>query len=244
MELKVLGSCSRGNCYILESGTEALILEAGIPPKRVKVALGFNLSKVVGCLVTHEHGDHAKHAHDLGRLGITVYASRGTVEAIGATHRTEVLAPRVRHRLGGFTVLPFPVEHDVREPYGYLIHHEEAGNVLFATDTYYLRYTFAGLNNILLEANYALDILDEGVRRGTVHAAQRQRVLTSHMDIETCKEVLRANDLSAVNSIVLIHLSDSNSDADRFRREVAELTGKRVHIATPGLVLPFNKTPF
>ena len=30
MELKVLGSSSAGNCYILDNGKEALILEAGI----------------------------------------------------------------------------------------------------------------------------------------------------------------------------------------------------------------------
>jgi phosphoribosyl 1,2-cyclic phosphodiesterase len=244
MNLKILGSSSAGNCYIFENETEALILEAGISAKRVKIALGFNLSKVVGCLISHEHGDHAKYAHDFGLMGITAYASKGTIEAIGSTHRTHVLKPKVKHKIGGFTVLPFPVEHDVREPFGYLVYHTEMGYVLFATDTYFLQYTFAGLNNILIEANYALDILNEKVSRGSVHIAQRQRVLTSHMDIETCKEVLKANDLSAVNNIVLIHLSDSNSDAARFKREVKELTGKRVHIAEPDLVIPFNKTPF
>ena len=203
MNLKVLGSSSAGNCYIFENETEALILEAGISAKRVKMALGFNLTKVVGCLISHEHGDHAKYAHDIGLMGITAYASEGTIEAIGPTHRTHVLKAKVKHKIGGFTVLPFPVEHDVQEPFGYLINHHEMGNVLFATDTYFLQYTFAGLNNILIEANYALDILDEKVAKGSVHIAQRQRVLTSHMDIETCKEVLKANDLSAVNNIVL-----------------------------------------
>lgn len=31
MKLKVLGSGSSGNCYILESETEALIIEVGLP---------------------------------------------------------------------------------------------------------------------------------------------------------------------------------------------------------------------
>ena len=30
MELRVLGSSSSGNCYILDNGNEALIIEAGI----------------------------------------------------------------------------------------------------------------------------------------------------------------------------------------------------------------------
>lgn len=244
MLLKILGSSSAGNCYIFDGGTQALILEAGITPKRVKLALGFDLSKVVGCLISHEHGDHARFATEYGKLGFPLFASGGTVRALGASHRTVVLRPEVSVKIGEFTVLPFPVEHDVAEPFGFLIHHEEMGNVLFATDTYYLRYRFRGLSNILIEANYAQDILDERVLRGSIHLAQRNRVLTSHMDIETCKEVLRANDLSQVNNIVLIHLSDGNSDAGRFKREVEELTGKQVHIAEPNLEIPFNKTPF
>lgn len=244
MNLKILGSSSAGNCYIFENETEVLILEAGISAKRVKIALGFNLTKVVGCLITHEHGDHAKHAHELGKAGITCYASAGTIKAIGETHRTQVLKPKVKTKIGGFTVLPFDVEHDVAEPFGFIIYHPEMGNTLFATDTYFLKYTFKSLNNILIEANYALDIVDDRVAKGSVHIAQRNRVLNSHMDIDTCKGVLKANDLSAVNNIVLIHLSDRNSDAARFKREVKELTGKRVHIAEPDLVIPFNKTPF
>lgn len=36
MELKVLGSSSNGNCYILDNGKEALILEAGVRFQEVK----------------------------------------------------------------------------------------------------------------------------------------------------------------------------------------------------------------
>ena len=61
MELKVLGSSSNGNCYILDNGKEALLLEAGVRFQEVKKALGYNLRKVVGCLITHRHNDHAKY---------------------------------------------------------------------------------------------------------------------------------------------------------------------------------------
>ena len=61
MKLKVLGSNSAGNCYILENDKEALIVEAGIDFRNVKKALGFNLSKVSGAIITHQHGDHSKY---------------------------------------------------------------------------------------------------------------------------------------------------------------------------------------
>lgn len=55
--------------------------------------------------------------------------------------------------------------------------------------------------------------------------------------MEFCKKIipdideLKANDLSKVREIWLLHLSDGNSDAERFKREVMELTGKPVYIA-------------
>lgn len=39
MRLKVLGSGSSGNCYILENENEALIIEAGLPFMEVKKAV-------------------------------------------------------------------------------------------------------------------------------------------------------------------------------------------------------------
>jgi phosphoribosyl 1,2-cyclic phosphodiesterase len=59
----------------------------------------------------------------------------------------------------------------------------------------------------------------------------KNRIIRSHMSLETLKDMLRANDLSKVEAIYLLHLSDGNSDAVRFKREVQELTGKMVFIS-------------
>ncbi|HEK4983663.1 TPA: MBL fold metallo-hydrolase, partial [Clostridioides difficile] len=60
MKIKVLGSSSRGNCYLLQLKNETLILECGVSYKEILKGLDFNLKSVVGCLVTHEHKDHSK----------------------------------------------------------------------------------------------------------------------------------------------------------------------------------------
>jgi len=39
-----------------------------------------------------------------------------------------------------------------------------------------------------------------------------------------------ANDLSKVREIWLLHLSDNNSNAERFKQEIQELTGRMVFI--------------
>lgn len=249
MKLHILGSSSHGNCYLLRSETtgEVLILEAGIHFDTVKHALAYNLSSVVGCLVTHEHGDHAGHVRQFLDARIPVYMSAGTMQQCKFTAgglQPHTCQGGAELMIGGFKVLPFNTKHDAAEPLGFLIRHAECGTVLFATDTYYLKYRFPGLSNILLECNYRLDILDANIASGRVSPAVRNRIIKSHMSYHTCLETLQANDLSAVNNIVLIHLSADNSHASEFCSGIAKATGKTVHIASKGLNFDFNKTPY
>ena len=248
MELSILGSSSFGNCYIIQNETEALVIECGVSFKEVKKALDFNISKVVGAIVTHEHLDHAKCVNDFLEARINVFMSAGTNSALCSKFKASFLPfliePGIKFKIGNFTVLPFKVKHDAKEPLGFLINHSETGNVLFATDTYYLPYRFENLNNILIEANYSTDILKRNIEAGRIPAMLRDRTLQSHMSYETCKEALLANDLSKVNNIILIHLSNGNSDEAHFKRDLHEATGKTIHIADSGMKLSFNKTPF
>ena len=64
MILQVLGSSSKGNCYLLEYKNKVLILDAGVSFKEVQKALNFNIENVIGVLITHEHMDHLKYATD------------------------------------------------------------------------------------------------------------------------------------------------------------------------------------
>jgi len=55
MKLICIGSESLGNCYILDNGQEALVIEAGLRPVEVKKALKWNISNVRGVIISHEH---------------------------------------------------------------------------------------------------------------------------------------------------------------------------------------------
>lgn len=247
MQLKILGSNSAGNAYILESSSgEALLIECGLQFDQIKKALGFNLRRVAGCILTHEHGDHAKAVKEVMNAGIDVWSSAGTHQALKTDmhHRARITASGQSFNAGTFKIKAFDIKHDVREPLGYLIYHPECGTVLFLTDSYYCEYNFTGLNNIIIEANYCQTILDRRLQEGVNPKFLRDRVIMSHMSLDTCKRTLMVYDLSQVNNIVLIHLSDGNSDAARFQREVQEVTGKTVHIADAGMEIPFNKQPF
>lgn len=243
MELKVLATGSAGNCYILENDSEALIIECGIRGKLVKQGIRFNLRKVVGALVTHEHNDHSQGAREMMDAGINVWATQKTHQALGTAthHRAAVLQKKKEVKLGGFKIKAFDVEHDAADPVGFLFNHPDTGNTLFLTDSYYCRYRFKDLQNIIIEANYSYQVIRVKLYK---HEFLKDRVMQSHMSLDTCIEFLRANDLSQVNNIVLIHLSDGNSDEVLFRTEVQKATGKTVTVADNGLVLNLNKTPF
>lgn len=247
MKLKVLGSSSKGNCYLLiaESG-QTLAVEAGVRFTEVQKATGFNVSDIVGCIVTHEHGDHAQYAFQFMLSAIDVYCSTGTADKLKryVTHRLHRLASDKLVQIGEFKVYPFEVIHDAAEPFGYLIQHPESGNILFITDTFYSEFTFRNLHNIILEVNYDLDILESNIASGKLDPSIRARIITNHMSIQTAKELLAANDLSAVNNIVLIHLSDGNSNERDFQRQIELATSKTVTIADTGKEVLLNKTPF
>jgi phosphoribosyl 1,2-cyclic phosphodiesterase len=246
MQLTIINSNSSGNAYLLENSKEALLIECGVRFDQIKKALNFNYSKVVACLVTHSHQDHCRSVREVMNAGIDVWASPGTHGEMKTeySHRARVTFSGNTFNAGGFKIKAFDIKHDTAEPLGFLINHEETGNVLFLTDSYYCEYTFKGLNNIIIEANYSQDIVDNNVSEGSTIRMLRDRVIESHMSLQTCKKTLQANDLSAVNQIVLIHLSDGNSDAKRFKHEVEQQTGKRVSIAEAGMVLDFNRQPF
>lgn len=235
MQLKVINSNSAGNCYLLENQDEALIIELGVRFEKVKHALNFNLGKVVGAIVSHDHGDHSKGMTEALKNGIDVWSSKGTHEAVGTMNRlgAKVMNTGSSIRLGNFRIKAFNVKHDAAEPFGFLISHPETGTVLFLTDAMYSEYVFPGLNNIIIEANYCEKLIQDP-------KFLRDRVIQSHMSLQTCIKTLKANDLSQVNNIVLIHLSDRNSDEARFKSDVERATGKVVHVADKGVIVDLH----
>lgn len=259
MKLQVLGSSSQGNCYILN---DCLIIEAGIKLQYVKQAFDFNFKNVIGCLVTHEHGDHAAFICDFKIVGIPIYASKGTMDAINLKkeiwneskkdstndvflsknnlygHNVHVLKSNELTLINDYSIFPFNVIHDVKEPLGFLIRHKDE-LILFATDTYHIPFKFSGLTHLIIECNYSDEKLKSNFYDKSIHAIVFDRVKKSHMSLAGLKQILSENDLSQVKGIVLIHVSKMNGEPDKFIKEVSELTGKPVYVADKNLIFNF-----
>jgi len=242
MLLKILCSSSSGNCYLLESKAEILILECGVPLIKVKKAIDFDLTKIRGVLLSHGHQDHAKYFKQYLDAGIKIYTGEKTIEMLGVkNHNLIPIREKQNYQIGEFLVKAFPLEHDCYN-LGFLLHNFETGLICYICDTAYCPFTFKGLNNILIEANYSDEIIDDKLLDGTAKLYVHKRILTHHMALKTTKAFLQANDLSKVANIVLLHLSMDNASINQFRKEVTALTGKQVFIAGPGLNIELNKT--
>lgn len=245
MNLQILGSSSKGNGYLLTtSGGEVLIIEAGIGLIEVKKALNFDISKVSGLIVSHEHGDHFGKIHEYIGAGIQCYMGSDTGKMLKKdSHNAHHVPIKKEIMVGSFKILAFPVVHDV-PALGYLISHPESGIICFLTDTFYTAFKFPKITHWMIEANYSQEIMDRNIESGRLPEVVRRRTGENHMSLETCKQCLQANDLTDTRNIVLIHLSDGNSNEKDFKKQIQEATGKQTICAEPGMVIEFNKNPF
>ena len=230
-EFKPIASGSSGNCHLIKTDNISGLIDIGIPWKRVQEASEFTTSSLDFVLVTHRHLDHSGYIKEAIRAGIDVYAIQDVWNSNNiSSHRIHTITPMKQFQIKNLPILPFSVPHDV-ENVGFLIADGRGDKMLYLTDCYYSPFIFKNLTLIAIECNYSMDILRANVEAGLVGPALKTRIMKSHFSLENVKKFLQANDLSKVQEIWLLHLSDGNSDADRFKREIQELTGKPVYVA-------------
>lgn len=201
--IKCLGSGSDGNGWVIDDGKEILIVDCGVPVKEMKIAIGFQISRVVGCIVSHQHKDHAGYIKQYEGCGLKIYKPYEAVEDIGYA------------RFGSFFIQSFPLVHDV-SCFGFLISNPTIGRILYATDTEYIKYRFKDLKYVIVEANYANEMLDDDLE----DTVKRNHVLRGHMELGTTIRFLKTNVTDKTRAVVLAHLSSVNANADYFLSEV------------------------
>lgn len=238
MKLRCLGSGSSGNCYLLIAGNgETLIIDPGVPIKEIKQALNWNISCVVGAVCTHNHADHAKSVKDLEQMGISVFKPYESPKpmSIGSTDWT-IQGFELTDKAG--KIMHTNADGSECPCYGFLISHQEMGRLLYITDTELVKWRFKNVNQILVEANYSKEIIQQ-------ENPNYEHVCRGHMELGTTLEFLKANKGPDLRNVVLLHLSDNNSDAEMFAAKTKEVVGMAdVYVADRGMEIELNKEPF
>jgi phosphoribosyl 1,2-cyclic phosphodiesterase len=229
-----LASSSKGNAYLLQSeGASPLLLEAGLPIARLRDKLReheVSLSDLAGCLISHEHQDHAKAVKDILRAGVDCWMSEGTARALRVFdhHRAHVLIHKyeiITANSGWYPFTSFNLEHDAEDPKGFFIQDKIDERLLFIPDTAYVENLFQGVTMIAVECNNIAELVSKNILEGNLPAVVGRRIRRNHMSLENLISMLKANDLSKCRAIYLMHLSDGNSDERRMIQEIQAATG-------------------
>jgi len=220
-----LASGSSGNLYTVSDGDTTVMLECGLPWRKVRELLNFKTSEIGGIVLTHSHLDHCKGAKDAARAGMDIYASRETLDALDiSAHRRHEISESVEFPIGTWLVVPFATVHDVEGSLGFYMG-SQGERFLYLTDSAYSPVKFKDLSVIAVECNFVEDKLSENIQAGVIPKVVGRRTRRTHFSLETLIEFLKANDLRRCRKIYLLHLSDGNSDERRMVREVQEATG-------------------
>jgi phosphoribosyl 1,2-cyclic phosphodiesterase len=219
VELIILGSGSNGNCAILRCGDSAVMIDAGIGPRKTTARLadaGIDPATLEAVLLTHEHGDHARGLPGLLRLiRCPVYATRLTADEVRSQDpRNEAALWRIfasgsTFGIGPLEITAFSVPHDAADPVGFTI---RAGDLSVAvlTDLGHVNnsvvHHVTGVNCLFVEANHDEDLLQRDTRR-PFSIKQRIRSPHGHLSNKNAADLASRSATGSLRQVVLGHLS-------------------------------------
>ena len=239
MKFSSLASGSTGNCYLLEGHETKILFECGIPIKKISQGLNHKLHQVDALFVSHKHLDHCKSLFEVASKGVEVHALTETLKGFPKHHRYHSL--KFRNTQAGrsyapikvgteFTVYPLPVDHDVENCAFMVYSHFSGEKLLFLIDTYFCEFRFTGITHFCVECNYSSEILRQKVESDSIAKKYADRIYKSHFSLENLCKFFKANDLSSCKEINLMHMSNTNGNADLFRNTIEKQTGKTVNV--------------
>lgn len=224
MRFASLGSGSRGNAMVIESGSTQVLLDCGFSVRetvRRLARLAILPEAISAVLITHEHGDHIAGAFKFARrFGVPLWLTHGTYAASSACDTAEDVAIRTvdghgRYALGDIEVIPYTVPHDAREPVQYVLS-DGCRRLGVLTDsgclTPHVVDMLDACDALVLECNH-----DAGMLAQSGYPASLKRRISGrlgHLDNATAASLLHEIDVSRLQHIVAAHLSEQNNRTD------------------------------
>ncbi|HIO93502.1 MAG TPA: MBL fold metallo-hydrolase [Leucothrix mucor] len=233
MRFASLGSGSKGNATIIESGKTRILLDCGFSVVETERRLAkldhSTLDSLSAILVTHEHSDHVSGVGRLSRkYNLPVYATAGTYQSCKDNDFSTILYinPDKPFEIDDLHVQPFPVPHDAREPCQFVFS-DGAAKLGILTDvgseTPHIIETLHALDALMLECNY-----DEAMlMQGSYPYKLKMRVAGNygHLDNRQSSALLKKLDQSKLKHLVGMHLSEKNNRIEYANSALCEALG-------------------
>jgi phosphoribosyl 1,2-cyclic phosphodiesterase len=229
MRFAALGSGSRGNATLVESGSTRVLIDCGLSRRELEQrlqSLDVDPSSVAAVMLTHEHGDHVRGVRGFAaRYRIPVWSTPGTWRAAGAPDDVEVrlfISHGGPFRVGDLSVAPFPIPHDAREPCQFVIDGDgsrlgiltDAGTV-----TPHVRERLGDCEALVLEANHDPQMLHAGPYPPQIRA--RVGGAFGHLSNQQTAELIDGLEHGALKQLLLAHISLNNNSEALVRAAVA-----------------------
>jgi phosphoribosyl 1,2-cyclic phosphodiesterase len=213
-----LGSGSNGNAFLIEYGSQVVLLDAGVPIRTLVTCLSrrsLSPADLSAILVSHEHADHVRSLRQIaGRSGAPIFATRGTLAGINGFMQIDgsTVSPLVPIQLGEIQITPVPVSHDAREPVGFYFESPAASAAIMSDigEINDFNAEFASrADHLVIESNYDERLL----RTGSYPAYLKQRIRSAdgHLSNDDCAAFLKEVVRERTTSIWLCHLSENNN---------------------------------
>lgn len=223
-QISVLASGSKGNSMLVRSRDTALILDAGISLKRIRLALDelqVSPNTIKAVIISHEHSDHTRSAGALSRsFKIPLFISADTyaycAHRLGKVHeRLVYFESGVEFMVGDILVQPFQSSHDAIDSCNFVFIHNER-KLGVATDLgNFSKLTLLKLslaNTLVLESNHDMQMLMEGPYEWNL----KMRVKSEHGHLSNDQAVGLLSQVMhhGLQNIILAHLSEINNHPD------------------------------
>ena len=175
--------------------------------------------------LTHEHSDHIRGVGPLARkYGLAVYSTKGTQDngnrVIGKIADWRLIRQADKLHVGDMVVEAYPTPHDSEESVAYVVtcgtrklaHAADLGMV-----TDHVRDKLSQADALMVESNHDVDMLNAGPYPWSLK--QRIKSDLGHLSNEACADLLSAVNHDRLQTVVLIHISETNN-----LPEIARLT--------------------
>ena len=214
-----LNSGSNGNCYYVGTGSEAVLIDAGIScreiEKRMK-RLNLSIKKVKSIFISHEHSDHIRGIESLSKkYRIPVYITKKTFLYSRLKLEKELVIHFKSHEhliIGNLKITPFSKLHDACDPYSFMIEGESIKVGVF-TDIGFpckeVKKYFKQCNAAFLEANYEEAMLDSGDYPN--HLKKRISGGKGHLSNKQAVDLFLEYKPDFMSHLFLSHLSENNN---------------------------------